>query len=508
MVGTSIWKDRAGEDPKYPTLKGEYEADIVIIGAGITGLTTALRLIQSNKKVIVIEGLNIGSGTTGESSCHLTTEIESNYFEVAKSFGLETAQKVAESRKEAINFIETITKVYNINCDFRRVPGYLFAENKKSVTELKKEQEGASRAGIEVVFTETIPLELNHFGALKFEDQAEFDSQKYLNAMARHITSKGVQIFENSFVTDIIEENDQFIVTTKEGSIKSKEVVQATHYPLFINILQTLAAPYRSYLMAFRLEQEFPKGLFWNTDDPYYYIRTIEDENGRILLVGGADHKTGQETDNEKSFHEIEKYTRARFKVGEVLYNWSSQYYTPSDGLPYIGQNPIGSQSYIATGYAGDGLVYGTVAGIILSDILSGKENPWQNIYSPKRFTPGASAKEFIKENADVAYHFVADRFKNVENGFSDIAAGEGKIVKHENEKYAVARDQHNQLHILSPVCTHLKCFVQWNKEETSWDCPCHGSRFSIDGKVVTGPAVTNLEKKKLPSSQVVPKKK
>lgn len=211
---------------------------------------------------------------------------------------------------------------------------------------------------------------------------------------------------------------------------------------------------------------------------------------------------------HHKVHQKVENYVRDRFEVGTVLYQWSSQYYIPADGLPYIGENPIGGRSLVATGFGRDTLVFGTVAGILLSDMLTGISNNWKSVYTPKRFTPIVSAKEVFKESADVAYHLVADRIRGLDDHLEKLASGEGKIVNLEGEKLGICRDRYNELHIVSPVCTHLKCIVQWNNSEESWDCPCHGSRYDAGGKVISGPAVENLEKRRLHSSSEFPGKK
>lgn len=273
----------------------------------------------------------------------------------------------------------------------------------------------------------------------------------------------------------------------------------ATHLPLFFNVLQTVAAPYLSYMMAARIKSpEYPVGLFWDTAEPYHYTRYYRHNNQSYVVVGGEDHKTGHVTNTEERYENLEKYIRERFDIEEVEYKWSAQYYEPADGLPYIGKSPFSNDMYVATGFSGDGLVYGTIAGIIISDMIGEKENAWLKAYNSTRFTPAASAADFIKENADVAKQFVKDRLISDPVDVSEVQVGEGKIVKINGEKMAVSRDENYELHAVSPVCTHMKCFVHWNKSEKSWDCPCHGSRFSMEGEVIYGPAVKDLAKKEI----------
>jgi glycine/D-amino acid oxidase-like deaminating enzyme/nitrite reductase/ring-hydroxylating ferredoxin subunit len=496
MERKPLWKDIAS--PKAPgiRLEGNKEAEVVVIGGGITGLTTAMILAEAGRKVILLEALRIGDGTTGYSSCHLTTDIDEEYRSISTDFDEEITKIVAESRKAGIGFIEKTSRDKNINCDFKRVPGYWYTEVAEDISKLREEFAVASKAGLEVSLVNSVPLPFPVKQGLRFDNQAQFHAQKYLNGIAGFLESKGCELFENSLVNHIDEKDDYYWVKTSSGMVKAKKIILATHLPVFFNVLQMVSAPYRSYMIAARLHNEnYPEGLFWDTAEPYHYIRSYTDEHGPLILVGGADHKTGDEEASKQSFHDLEKYTRARFDVKEIAYRWSAQFYEPADGLPYIGRTMFSKNAYVATGFSGDGLVYGTIAAMLISDMILEKENKWLRAYDSRRFTPAASAFEFIKENADVFRHFISDRNADTFQ-LSDVKPGEGKIVKINGEKLAVARDEHNELHALSPVCTHMKCFVQWNYAEKSWDCPCHGSRFNLDGEVIYGPAVKELEKK------------
>lgn len=498
MERKSIWREK-GRELSFSKLEKSKEADVVIIGGGITGLTAAMLLTEKGKKVIVLEAHNIGNGSTGFSSAHLTTDIDEEYRNLSSTFDEETAATVAESRRSAIDFIEKTSREKNISCDFRRVPGYLYTELPEELGMIREEEEAARKAGLEVRLTDSVPLPFNIKKGLKFANQAEFNPQEYLAGLAGFVVSNGGEIFENSFVNSIREEDENYIVRTTTGSVKGKQVIMATHLPLFINVLQTMAAPYISYMVAAKLKSnEYPVGLFWDMGDPYHYTRFYQNENGAYVVVGGEDHKTGHRADTGESYNKLIKYVQERFDIESVDYKWSAQYYEPADGLPYIGRSPFHDKVFVATGFSGDGLIYGTIAAILISDMISGKQNFWLKAYDSTRFTPAASAAEFIKENTDVAMRFVKDRFVSDTGGLEELRAGEGKIIKLNGEKVAVARDENDDLHAVSPVCTHMKCFVDWNKSEKTWDCPCHGSRFSMDGEVLYGPAVKALEKKEI----------
>jgi glycine/D-amino acid oxidase-like deaminating enzyme/nitrite reductase/ring-hydroxylating ferredoxin subunit len=494
MDNKSLWKETAGME-LFPKLNENLDTEVVVIGAGITGLTTALKLVEAGKKVILLEAFRIGDGTTGLSSCHLTTDIDEEYRNIASDFDEEIMKLVADSRKAGIDFIEEFGKAKNISCDFQRVPGYWYTEIVEDISRLKDEHEFASQAGLDVSLTDQTELPFA-VKALKFDNQAQFNSQKYLNGLAGYLRDNGCQIYESSLVNHVEEKDDYFWVRTASATVKAKHLVMATHIPIFFNVLQTVNAPYRSYMMAVKLRSgNYPQGLFWDTAQPYHYIRTYETGEGKYLVVGGEDHKTGHEENSEKCFDALEKYIRDRFDVEEISYRWSAQYYEPADGLPYIGRSPFSKKAYLATGFSGDGLVYGTVAGMIIADLICGKENKWHKAFDSTRFTPAASAYDFIKENSDVVKHFVGDRIKADAQELSEVKEGEGKIVKIDGQKIAAARDENGQVHACSPVCPHMGCFVKWNNAEKSWDCPCHGSRFTLKGEVIYGPAVKNLGK-------------
>ncbi|HEX8549141.1 MAG TPA: FAD-dependent oxidoreductase [Cytophagaceae bacterium] len=495
-IKRSIWEEEANV-PSFTKLIGDIDSDVVVIGGGITGVTTALLLVQSGRKVVIVEAEEIGRGTTGLSSCHLNTDLDNQYSQLYKDFDEETIKIVAQSRIEGINFIEKQVQEKNIDCDFRRVSGYWYSENESDLDEIKEEEKYASMAGLNVQWHNQVPLPFKNVGGLEFKHEAEFNSYKYVSSLLKAVVTGNCTVFENSRVTDLEEKEGKCIVSTATARITCNNVVMATHIPIFINVLQTLAPPYRSYMVTAKLnDNNYPNGLFWDNYDPYYYTRTYEKNGEKYLVVGGADHKTGTEVETEKSYRNIENYINERYSVASFEHRWSAQYYETSDGLPYIGRTPFGKNVFVATGFSGDGLVYGTIAAIIIADLINGVENKWAKVYDSTRVTPLASAKEFLKENLEVAKHFISDRFKVEDLDASQIQLGEGRIIEHQGEKVAAAKSEDGKLHVLSPVCTHMGCYVQWNNYEKSWDCPCHGSRFNMKGEVLEGPAVKALEQK------------
>lgn len=370
--------------------------------------------------------------------------------------------------------------------------GYLYTEKDSDIHEIEKEAEAAQKVGIRCELTESIPLPFAIKTAMKVENQAEFHPLKYLYALAAAFPSENSYLFEATHV-ERYEDGTPCKVHTERGTITAKDVILATHVPVGLDVsLQTRVAPYRSYVIAFTLRDgQPPPGLFWDTEDPYNYIRSY----GDLVVVGGRDHKTGQDSDAESRFQQLEAYARGHFAVGEVRYRWSAQVYEPVDNLPYIGLDPGKAHVYIATGYAGNGMTYGTISGKLLADQILGRENDWSTVYSPARVKPLASAGEFVKENVNVGKRFVLDRINGADDTkISDVPLGEGGIVEIEGHKVAVYRAEGGAVHLLEPECTHMGCIVHWNNAEKTWDCPCHGGRYTATGQVVEGPPPTDLK--------------
>jgi Rieske Fe-S protein len=277
------------------------------------------------------------------------------------------------------------------------------------------------------------------------------------------------------------------------GELHARDVILATHTPIGLRpAIQTRLEPLRSYIIGIRTNDPVGDALFWDMDAPYHYIRLAEDERGPLLIVGGEDHKTGEKRDTQRCLDNLEIYARERFNVKSVDYHWSAQLYDPADGLPYIGKL---SGVYIATGYSGEGLAFGTLAAQMLTEQIAGLHNDCTDILSPGRTKPLASAAGFLSENIGTVAHFVKDRFKKADaKTIGEVPEGEGRICDVEGEICAVYHSADGVYHTLSPVCPHLACLVEWNNSEKSWDCPCHGSRFSATGEVLNGPAVDDLD--------------
>lgn len=501
MKTNTILRDGALESPwqkepaaHSPGSSGPAQVyDCLVVGGGITGMTAALLLQRAGKQIIIAEAGGIGFGTTGGTSAHINTFADTTYKEAESAFGAEGAQLFADAINEGFGLIKKHINDHQIECDFENKPGYVYAENADEAKMLDDIYNGAKIVGVAVEYSDEVPTPVPFQKALLFKGQAQFHPLKYLTGLQSAFLAAGGVIREHTRIKQI-EEKDGLHCS---GDIRARAVIYATHTPPNINLFNFECAPYRSYVLAVKLHSgKYPDALIYDSQEPYHYVRSHRIGNQELLLIGGLDHKTGHEAP-EKAFTELEKYARQYYDVSSVKYRWSSQYYVPADGLPYIGKMPMAADGiYCATGYNGNGMMLGSVAGQILADLVSGKASKYEKVFSPSRIKPVDSFSEFVKENADVAYHFFADRFSfHDTDSLQRLQPGTGKLVEIGDKKIAAYKDDGGIIHALSPVCTHAGCIVNWNSEEKSWDCPCHGARYDIDGRVLTGPATKDLEK-------------
>ncbi|MBC8173546.1 MAG: FAD-dependent oxidoreductase, partial [Chitinophagales bacterium] len=495
----SCWFEPAVQFKIYPSLSENMETDVVIVGGGLAGLSIAYCLIQAGRKVVLVEDGYIGSGETGRTTAQLVTALDDRYFNMEKIFGEENTKLIAGSHQTAIDFVEHTIKIENIDCDFKRVDGYLFLHPSDEKESLKKELEAASRSGIDVTELDQVPGIPDEGKCIRFANQAQFHPLKYLLGLCKAIEEKGGRIFTETHASDI---NHERIITDKGYIIKAKHVVVATNAPVndkYAMMVKQWA--YRSYVIGSIVKKNsLPEAFWWDTGDhsaggsaPYHYVRLhAYSTEFDLLICGGEDHVVGLAADEgvaeEDRYGLLEEWTRNRFPIEEIVYRWSGEVLVPMDSIAFIGRNPWDRDNvYIVTGDAGIGMTYCTIAGILITDLITGKENAWEKIYRPSRFTFKASGP-FIKMLKDDLVAVLKKWFYTNTSELSDIKKGEGKIVMLEGEKCGAFCDETGQMHIVSAECTHLKCMVNWNKDEQSWDCPCHGSRFTYTGKVINGP--------------------
>ena len=470
--------------------------DAVVVGGGITGLTTALRLQEAGKRCIVVEAHQIGFGTTGGTTAHINTTLDTPYHTIESDFGASGAKLVADAAREGRDLIARNVSAYQIACDFEYKDGFLFAQTEQEEAELQKIFAASQRAGVDVLPAETIPVPLDFRMAINFRTQAQIHPLNYLHALADAFMAAGGVILQHTPVSDSQRRQDLHHVETAAGTLQAHHLIYATHIPPGVNVLHFRCAPYRSYVLGAQLaDEQYPTDLAYDMEEPYHYFRTHQLDGKRYLIFGGADHKTGH-GDPDAAFRELEAYLRAHFDVSSIDYRWSAQYFEPADGLPYIGKLPGGEDhTYVATGFSGTGILLGSFSALLLADLVLGNENAYEKLFSPLRIKPVAGFSNFIKETADVAYRFVADRL-NVETleTLVELPPETGAVVNYENEKIALYKSSAGAISALSPVCTHAGCIVAWNNAEKSWDCPCHGGRYDVGGRVLTGPPREDLK--------------
>jgi glycine/D-amino acid oxidase-like deaminating enzyme/nitrite reductase/ring-hydroxylating ferredoxin subunit len=502
----SVWM-RTVQVPAQPALIADATADVCVVGAGIAGLSTAYLLTRRGKSVVVVDDGPIGAGESERTTAHLSNAVDDRYFEIAHLHGEDAAQLTAESHTEAINRIESIVGNEGIECGFERVDGFLFSPPGASRELLERELNAAHRAGLRhVEMLARAPVESFDTGpCLRFPRQAQFHPLKYLMGLAEAIKRDGGRIFSHVHVEKIQGGRPARIFTANRLVITANAIVVATNTPVNDRVaVHTKQAPYRTYVIGCRVPcGEVPKALYWDAGDPYHYVSLQKvlpgESNGNrdcyeLLMIGGEDHKTGQADNAEIRWSNLESWARERFPTIEnVDYRWSGQVMEPIDYLAFIGRNPADRNNvFIATGDSGQGMTHGTIAGILLTDLISESKNPWVDLYDPSRITLKA-AGAFAKENLNAAACYGGWATGSKQKASSDVAPGTGAVVRHGLKKVAVYCDQHGHLHEYSAVCPHLGCIVSWNDAEKTWDCPCHGSRFDRFGCVLNGPAVSNL---------------
>lgn len=498
MSHITYWK--AVKPPRFAALMKSQRFDVAIVGAGITGLTAAYLLKRAGKKVCVLERDRIGSVDTGNTTAHLTYVTDLRLKELVKSFGKEGARQVWQGGATAINTIEHIAKTQSIDCDFRRVPGFLHQSlnaKRDESKQLSQEADLARELGFDATFLDAVPF--IHEPGVRFSNQAKFHPLAYLAGLARAVHGDGSAIFEQSEVEEV--EDDPMRLKVGKHKVECDYLVIATHVPLMgktglINatIFQSKLAPYSSYVIGAKLPRgKYSEATYWDTTDPYYYLRIDSNDKFDYAIFGGEDHKTGQKSDEGERYANLVQLLLEMIPQAKVTHRWSGQVVETNDGLPYIGETA--ERQFVATGFSGNGTTFGTLAAMMARDAVLKKENPWQDLFSVNRKKLRGGLWDYLTENVDYPYYMVRDRLARAEGDSpSDVMPGEGKILKIDGQSVACSRDRSGEATLVSAVCTHMGCLVHWNSPERTWDCPCHGSRFHPSGEVLAGPAESPLE--------------
>ncbi|SMC20131.1 Glycine/D-amino acid oxidase [Clostridium acidisoli DSM 12555] len=481
---------------KYHTLKDDINVDVAIVGGGITGLTAAFLLKNKGLKVAILEANRIAHGTTGHTTAKITSQHNLIYDKIISKFGEEKARQYAEANESAIKFIANLVKEKNIDCDFCWRPAYVYTQSDYYIGKIENEVKAARGLGIKASYEDNIQLPFNIKAAIKFDNQAQFHPLKYLLAIAKEIPGSGSEIFEFTKVVDIKEADKCTVLTEKGKKVIADKVIIASHFPCYDGRSMYFARiyPERSYVLGIKIKEKFPEGMFITAEDPVHSLRSQKDEDGEIVLIGGGKHKTGNQSQTQIHYKNLGDFAKKSFHLEEILYRWSTQDCMTVDDVPYVGYcSSKTSNIFVATGFGKWGMTNSTAAANILTDLIVKGESPWSPVYNPSRFDISASGTKLVCENVDVAEELIKGKIAQAPKDV-EINIGEAKIIIVDGEKVGAYRDEKGDLHMVDITCTHLGCELVWNEAEKTWDCPCHGSRFSYDGSNVEGPAFNTLK--------------
>jgi glycine/D-amino acid oxidase-like deaminating enzyme/nitrite reductase/ring-hydroxylating ferredoxin subunit len=506
----SYWEATTDEKALHP-LRENAGCDVCIVGAGIAGLSVAYELGRTGQKVIVLDDGAVGRGMTGRTTAHIVNALDDRYYDLEKYHGEDGSRMAAQSHSAAIDWIERVVASEKIECDFQRLDGYLFEPPNESLKNLDKEFEACQRAGLDVEWADRAPIaDFDTHRAIRFPRQAQFHPLKYLEGLAKAIERDGGRIYTGTKVEEAVGGENARVTTSSGLTVTAKAIVVASNTPINDRyVIHTKQAPYTTYVVGLQVPRgHVTPALFWDTAEragmendmgtvPYHYVRLANGQGadgGDVLIVGGEDHKTGQADDFEQRFQRLEDWARARWpKAGEVVFHWSGQVMEPVDGLGYIGRNPSDEDNvYVVTGDSGNGMTHGTIAAMLIPELIRRGDHAWAKLYDPSRITM-RTAPDFAKENVNVASQYVDYFTRGEAASAEELKPGEGAVIRRGLKKIAVYRDDAGALHAMTAICPHLKCIVHWNRTETTWDCPCHGSRFDALGKVLNGPSVADL---------------
>ncbi len=480
----------------YPILDKDIKVDVAIVGGGIVGITLGYLLKQEGVRVAIIEADRIALGATGHTTAKITSQHNLLYGKIITHFGKEKAQQYANANESAITFIEEIVKEKNIDCDFSRQSAYIYTQLDEYIEKIQDEVNAASKIGIKASFTDVLPLPFNIKAALCFENQAQFHPRKYILPLAYDIPGEGSYIFERSRAIDFHEGHPSTVITKDGNKVTAEKLVIASHFPAYGSNGYYFARMYpeRSYALGIRTKQKFPGGMYITAEKPTRSLRLTPYKNGALLIVSGEHHKTGQGENTNLHYKNLINFANDIYDIIDIPFRWSTQDYTTLDDIPFVGNITSKSPStYVATGFKKWGMTNGTASAILLKDLIVRGESPWAPLYNPSRFKAEPMIKNFAITNIDVAKHLIGDKLKPIPKDI-DIAPGEAVIVEDNGKKLGVYKDKKGKLHAVDPVCTHMGCNLAWNAAELSWDCPCHGSRFTYEGDIIEGPGLKSLK--------------
>ncbi|MBZ2174406.1 FAD-dependent oxidoreductase [Schnuerera sp. xch1] len=480
----------------YPTLNEDIDVDVVIIGGGLAGISCAYLLQKENLNIAVLESDHICQGATAHTTAKITSQHGLIYDKIKTQAGKEFAKQYAHANESAIHKIKEIIEDNQIDCDYISQPAFVYTQREKYIQQIENEVKTASSLGIKASYVEEIPFNMSIKAAIRFDNQAQFHPRKYVLSLASIIHDNNVRIFENSRAVDIEKDNNYVITTEKGNKVRAKKVIITSQYPFYNKHGMYFARvfPKRSYIVGIKAKEKYPGGMYVNEEDPTRSLRSQNTEDGELILVVGANHTTGQSDNTDESYQELISFANSIFTIEDIPYKWSTQDYITLDGVPYIGNYTSNTPDmYVATGFQKWGMTNSMVSAMILRDLIVKGESKWQNVYNPSRKNIISSAKNFVVENLNVAEHLLKGKLSSLPKNI-DIEPGEGKIIKIDGERIGAYRDEEGMLHLVNTTCPHMGCELNWNSAEKSWDCPCHGSRFTYEGEIIEGPSIKPLK--------------
>ncbi|MBR4110548.1 MAG: FAD-dependent oxidoreductase [Clostridia bacterium] len=485
-------------EKEYPSLSNDIEVDVCIIGAGLVGITSAYLLSDSNLKVAVLERDNICSHVSGNSTAKITSQHNLFYDYLINSQGRNFAKGYLKANEDAKQNIKDIIEKEKIDCDFSIQDSYVYAYSEEELEDIKKEVEAVKSLDFDCELVSETPLPIKTLGAIKFSNQAQFNPRKYALALCNIAAKKGIDFYTNTIVTKIEQEDNGYIIFANDNIVHAKHVILATHYPIvnfpgfyFLKMYQSM-----SYVIAVDTKCDLPEGMYINSTVPTYSFRTTPYNDKKLLIIAESDHKTGEKIDLKQSYELLENKAKELYPKSEVLYRWCTEDCISLDKIPYIGDfSSIMPNLYVATGFKKWGIAFSNIASHIIVDKILGKENKYEDLFKATRLEPIKNHEELGNMIKESMYSLVINKLKISPDTLEDVGIDEGKIIEMDGKKIGVYRDKNGDCFFIKPVCAHLGCELSFNNIERTWDCPCHGSRYDIYGKVISEPAIENLEK-------------
>jgi len=490
----SFWIESTPQQ-NLKSLNEDINVDVAIVGGGMVGITTAYLLKKAGLTVAVLDAGQILNGTTGHTTAKISSQHSLIYDKLKNSLGREMAWQYANANETAIKTIADIVKEQNIDCDFTRQSAYVYTQSDQYINQIENETLTAMDLGIDATTVKELQLPIPIKSAVQFNNQAQFHPRKYLLALSEKVNEKHNIIYENTKCVDIKENS---VVTDSGKKVTAKYIVVASHFPFYEGYGMYFSRLHaeRSYIVAAKIKEEFPDGMYINAESPTRSLRYTNYDGQKLVLFGGENHKTGQSKDTSKHYSNLLDFAKDTFTVEDVPFYWSAQDLLTLDDVPYVGNLTSNHPNiYVATGFGKWGMTNSTAASLLITDLITKGDSPWKDVYDPSRFTPSASAKTFIKENLNVAANLFSGKLSTLSK-HAKIEKGHAAVLEGGGEKLGCYKDHEGTLHVVDTTCTHMGCELNWNNAERTWDCPCHGSRFNYKGEVVEGPAYRNLSYK------------